>query len=82
MEMMKYFLNASIALVFAILASVSHAQLLTMDWLSKGDGLLTYDTITGLYWLDTSFTAGGDAVTSAKFTYGKIEARTKSAGDT
>ena len=33
-----------------------HAAVLERDWLTPGDGLLTYDTVTGREWLDLPVT--------------------------
>ena len=48
-------MNRSIAIVSLAacrLAGAAQADLLTVDWQTAGDGLLTLDTSTGLYWLD------------------------------
>lgn len=45
----------SMLLVFSI---SSQAALLETDWASPGDSALTYDTATGLEWLDITVTAG------------------------
>jgi hypothetical protein len=48
-------------LVWAFAASSSSAapiNLSARDWLSLGDGLLTYDASTGLEWLDLTYTKG------------------------
>lgn len=46
-------------LVSTLLLSISaNASLVTMDWKSASDGILTYDDNSGLYWLDLTETAG------------------------
>ena len=56
----KHSNESMIAFIMAILFSsvVSSASLVANDWHSSGDGLLTYDSVTGLKWLDLSYTFG------------------------
>ena len=54
--MKKLFVVSSI--VAMMFSSVSHAELLEADYLSKDDSLVTLDTKTGLEWLDLSQTMG------------------------
>jgi len=52
-------LLAAIAVLVAVAdAERAQAVLLTSDWQTVGDGLLTEDTDTGLKWLDLTETAG------------------------
>ncbi|MCK5001822.1 MAG: hypothetical protein KAS57_02300 [Gammaproteobacteria bacterium] len=49
------------ALTFLLAASIvqtCHAALVERDWLAPGDGAITWDTATGLEWLDLTETAG------------------------
>jgi len=50
---MKKFLAA---LSLAIAATASHAALISTDWNTAGDNLITLDTASGLEWLDLSQT--------------------------
>ena len=43
---------AALAVALAAVGTSAHADLVSVDWKSSGDGLLTYDTNSGLYWLD------------------------------
>jgi hypothetical protein len=45
----------TILLLFSL---VANASLVSMDWKSAGDGALTYDDQSGLWWLDLTETAG------------------------
>jgi len=59
MKKQKHNIKSIIAFFSAILfSSSSSAGLVTNDWLSAGDGLLTYDSVSGLKWLDLSYTFG------------------------
>ncbi len=44
---------------FVLTGSMS-AAVISRDWVTPGDGLLTYDTLSGLEWLDLSQTLMGD----------------------
>lgn len=51
--------NRLVSLIFACLTATGYisdtsAALVTRDLYSSGDGLLTYDDVTGLEWLDYS----------------------------
>lgn len=55
--MKEKFLNVLAAALFLIATTGSaNAELLAVDLFTQGDGLLTYDTGTGLYWLDLTVT--------------------------
>lgn len=41
-----------------LIATTGHAALVTKDFQTQGDGLLTLDTASGLEWLDSSVTTG------------------------
>lgn len=45
------------ALILFAIASSTQAALVERDWLSAGDSLITYDTETGLEWLDVPVTS-------------------------
>jgi hypothetical protein len=45
-------------LSLALAALSAHAVVVSQDYATAGDGLLTYDSATGLQWLDWSVTAG------------------------
>ncbi|MCX2979455.1 VPLPA-CTERM sorting domain-containing protein [Halieaceae bacterium IMCC14734] len=59
---MRHFL---ITLVLAAISISSNAALVSKDWQSTGDNLITHDTETGLNWLNLTATYGAtfDAVT-------------------
>lgn len=61
--------------VAALISAPACADLVSMDWLTQGDALITYDTNTGLYWLNTSYTSGSDRTIATQYTYSKIESR-------
>lgn len=46
-----------LALLVAAVGCSASAGLLERDWQSPGDAALTYDTATGLEWLDITVTA-------------------------
>jgi hypothetical protein len=50
-------LRLTCAALFGLSASSAFAALSSTDWLAPGDGLLTLDSATGLYWLDVPVTA-------------------------
>lgn len=50
-------LRSTCAAVFGLFASSAAAALSSTDWLAPGDGALTLDSATGLYWLDVPVTA-------------------------
>jgi len=52
---MKRFL---LALILGAASSSASAELLSMDWQTTGDNLLTQDTMSGLQWLDLTETYG------------------------
>ncbi|MCU7919607.1 MAG: hypothetical protein KZQ95_14805 [Candidatus Thiodiazotropha sp. (ex Epidulcina cf. delphinae)] len=57
----KTYVNIPALLALAFYASVSQASLINLserDYLSSGDGLVTYDATTGLEWLDLTYTVG------------------------
>ncbi|MCU7906672.1 MAG: hypothetical protein KZQ76_12670 [Candidatus Thiodiazotropha sp. (ex Epidulcina cf. delphinae)] len=57
----KRHLNIPGLLTLALYASVSQAGLIDLserNYLSGGDGLITYDATTGLEWLDLTYTVG------------------------
>lgn len=55
----KIFLSKIATLTILLLFSlVANASLVSMDWKSAGDGTLTYDDRSGLWWLDLTETAG------------------------
>ena len=59
--------------MFLIFYSVSsHATLIARDWLTVNDAALTYDTATGLEWLDITVTAG--------FSYNEVSAELGTGG--
>lgn len=47
-----------IVLLIIAVAGQASGQLVTRDWKAAGDGLLTYDSNSGLEWLDWTETAG------------------------
>lgn len=47
-----------LALALGAISSGSNAALLSVDWQSPGDNLLTQDTVSGLQWLDLTVTYG------------------------
>jgi hypothetical protein len=51
----------AIAIGLVIFCNTSaHAEFVSIDLLAPGDGLVTHDTVTGLDWLDLTFTIGVD----------------------
>jgi hypothetical protein len=68
---------------FTLLAcSSANAELISKDWLAKGDGLLTYDTETKLYWLDVNYTnSGNDVDVAAENNFDAIQSRLLDPGD-
>ncbi len=44
--------------IFLLFSLSANAALYTMDWRSAGDGAMTYDDNSGLWWLDLTETAG------------------------
>jgi len=62
---MKRFL---LVLILSAVSSGASAGLLSMDWQTAGDNLLTQDTVSGLQWLDLTETYGSPFGTvSAEF---------------
>lgn len=51
-----YLTLATVAVALALTSTTSHAALLSVDYLTNGDGLLTRDTATGLEWLEITLT--------------------------
>lgn len=57
--MKKHFTTLVISLLGMSSATLTHAALITRDFVGgSGDALLTYDSDTGLEWLDTTLTDG------------------------
>ncbi len=57
--MRKFFTTLAIAILGISPATLTHAALITRDFSDgSGDALLTYDSDTGLEWLDTTITDG------------------------
>lgn len=57
--MRKFFTTFAIAILGISPATLTHAALITQDFSDgSGDALLTYDSDTGLEWLDTTITDG------------------------
>lgn len=54
--MFKKFLCS--ALLFSSIISISHADIITIDYLSEGDGLVSLHEETGIEWLDLTLTNG------------------------
>ena len=69
---MKHFL---IALILGAVSSGASAELLSTDWQTASDDLITQDTVTGLLWLDVSETYGTpfDTVSAEFGTGGQFE---------
>ena len=57
----------AIASLLALSSMTANAELIAKDWASNGDELLSYDTVSGLNWLDLSLTINSS--------YSEIEAR-------
>jgi hypothetical protein len=61
----------TILLVVGTLPAISHGSLISKDYLTSGDGLLTHDLITGYDWLDLTETLewgiSGNSVMSSKW---------------
>jgi len=57
--MKKYFPQkiCAIAVLFSLMTS-AHAALIARDWQTVNDAAITYDSATGLEWLDITVTAG------------------------
>jgi len=53
----KWFNKLASMSVLVLLSATSNAQLISTDFKSTGDGLITFDTDTQLEWLDLSFTS-------------------------
>jgi hypothetical protein len=54
--MFKKFLCST--LIFSSIISISHADIITTDYLSEGDGLVSLHEETGIEWLDLTLTKG------------------------
>ncbi len=52
------YLKIAILVVLLFLSMTANAALVSLDWKSVGDGALTYDDNSGLWWLDLTETAG------------------------
>lgn len=61
--MKSYFLGA---IVLYAISTVANGSLVELDWQAAGDGAITYDTATGLQWLDlgASFNRSFDDVST------------------
>jgi hypothetical protein len=68
-----------IALALSISSTCALADLKTIDFLTLGDGLLTHDTISGLYWLDLSYTSTGPKK-NPQMSYLAIQQKTQTLG--
>ncbi len=58
MKIRSYILGTAAALVSSLVLSAAASPLVQRDLLTPGDGLLTYDPMSGAEWLDMSATAG------------------------
>ena len=61
--------------LFVAIGTSANAELIVRDWQSSGDAALTYDTVTGLEWLDVTVTAAQswNEVTSLLITGGTYD---------
>jgi len=70
---MKHITLFTTILSLLFITSVSHAALISelssRDYLTVGDGLITYDSSTGLEWLDLTLTRGNSIVDTEASTY-------------
>lgn len=48
-----------LVLALSLISSSAFADLVSKDFLTVGDGLITHDTVSGLYWLDLTYTSTG-----------------------
>lgn len=79
---MKKLFSATLGTVFSLYLSSANAALSSVDWQTANDGLLTRDTVTGLEWLDLSFTAvGTDRNAALNNTIAKIQNRLQNPSD-
>ena len=53
---MRRVLLTAVLLCLSYLSVSANAALLTLDWQTSDDGLITLDTSTGLEWLDITVT--------------------------
>lgn len=74
--MIKSLLTGAMLLVSAC----ASAELKSVDFLSRGDGLITHDTLSGLYWLDLPFTSTGPAA-NPELSYLSVQQKTQSIGN-
>lgn len=64
-----------LVLALSFMSSGVFAELVSQDFLTVGDGLITYDTVSGLYWLDLSYTSTGPNK-NPEHSYNAIKAKT------
>ena len=55
------------------------AELKSIDFLTPGDGLITHDTVSGLYWLDLDYTSTGEDK-NPEFSFSKVRQDTQTLG--
>jgi hypothetical protein len=65
-----------LVLALSFVSSGVFAELVSQDFLTVGDGLITYDTVSGLYWLDLSYTSTGPNK-NPEHSYNAIKAKTQ-----
>lgn len=65
-----------LVLALSFMSSGVFAELVSQDFLTVGDGLITYDTDSGLYWLDLSYTSTGPNK-NPEHSYNAIKAKTQ-----
>jgi hypothetical protein len=71
-----------LVLALSLNLNLVKAELVSIDWLDAGDGLITYDTNAGLYWLDVSYSPlVSDEGGSTEHTYDSIKICTEDPSD-
>ncbi len=68
-----------LVLALSMMSASALAEFKTIDFLNVGDGLITYDRVSGLYWLDLTYTSTGPNK-DAQNSYLAIQQKTQTAG--